>query len=117
VYGSRGTTVLTGAQIRARLGLYDSWAYFTRVSTSQVGYSRASRARGAAPAFPEIAGVVDPAPRSRLVLVERRRRGSWKRVGEIPTTSRGRYHSTVAVPGVYRVRTAGVVGPAVKVGR
>jgi stage II sporulation protein D len=118
VYGSRGSRVVTGAQIRARLGLYDSWAYFTKVSTSQVRRARTSRALGLLPSFPEIEGVFDPAPRSRRVLVERRARGGrWERVAEVPTSARGRYNSIVAVPGIYRVRSAGVVGPSVRVRR
>jgi len=116
IYGSRGSRILTGAQIRARLRLHDSWAYFTKVSTSQVTTAPASKARATPSRFPEIAGVFDPAPRSRLVLVERRR-GGWERVGEVPTSDRGRYNSTLAVPGVYRVRSAGVVGPSVRVRR
>ena len=115
VYGSRGSRVLTGAQIRARLGLYDSWAHFTKVSTSQVRRSRTARARVTPPAFPEIAGTFEPAPRSRSVLVERHSGSRWERVGEVKTSRRGRYRSTVAVPGVYRVRAAGVSGPAVRV--
>jgi stage II sporulation protein D len=39
VYGSRGSRVLTGAQIRARLGLYDSWAYFSKVRTARASRS------------------------------------------------------------------------------
>jgi len=115
VYGTRGTRVLTGAQIRARLGLYDSWAFFTQVSTSQV--ERGRRASAARSPFPEIAGSVAPAPRSSRVLVERRGpAGRWARVGEIRTSPRGRYHSTVGVEGVYRVRAGAVVGPSVRVG-
>jgi len=114
VYGSRGSHVLSGAQIRARLGLYDSWAYFTRVSASQVRPGAIGPARASA-SFPEIAGTFDPAPRSRRLLVERRRGRGWERVGEIPTSARGRYHSTLAVPGAYRVRAGGVAGPVVRV--
>jgi stage II sporulation protein D len=117
VYGSRGSRELTGPQIRARLGLHDSWAYFTKVSTSQVSRSRAWRARVTHSVFPEIAGVFDPAPRSRRVLVVRRRGVRWARVADVPTTKRGRYRSTLAVPGVYRVRSGGVAGPPVRVGR
>jgi stage II sporulation protein D len=113
VYGSRGSKVLSGAQIRARLGLYDSWAYFTKVSTSQVRRARASW--GTVPSFPEIAGVLAPAPRSRLVLIERRSGQRWERVGEVPTSTHGHFHSMVSIPGIYRVRSAGVVGPAVRV--
>jgi stage II sporulation protein D len=33
VVGSKGTTRVSGATLRARLGLYDTWAYFTTIST------------------------------------------------------------------------------------
>jgi len=115
VYGSRGTRVLTGAQIRARLGLFDTWAYFTTVSTSQVKRSRRARSSKAISPFPEIAGSFDPAPRSRRALIERRRGKRWKRVGEVRLSRTGRYRSTLSVKGTYRIRSGGVVGPAVRV--
>jgi len=43
VYGSNGSVVLTGPQIRARLGLDDTWAYFTRASSSRAAASLARR--------------------------------------------------------------------------
>jgi len=111
VVGSRGSRILDGASIRARLGLYDSWASFTRISTSQVR----RRAGAAAAAFPEIAGVFAPAPRGRKVIVERREGGDWKRVSAIGTSRRGRYRTTIGVKGAYRVRSGAVIGPAVRV--
>ena len=101
VYGSRGTRLLTGAQVRARLGLHDSWAYFTKVSTAQVRRTaaappRAVGSRALVSVFHEIAGVFEPAPRSRRVLVERRLEGRWPRTGRVVTTARGRYRSPVA---------------------
>ena len=117
VYGSRGTRELTGGQIRARLKLHDTWAYFTKVSTAPVKPSRAWRARVATLVFPEIAGVFDPAPRAQRVQVERRRAGRWERVGQVPTSRGGRYHATLPAPGVYRVRSGAVAGPAVRAGR
>ena len=122
VYGSRGARVLTGAQIRARLGLHDSWAHFTKVSTSQVRRAtgpraRAGRARALVSVFGEIAGVFDPAPRSRRLTVELRRGRRWRATGAVGTTARGRYRSPIAVPGVYRVRAGGVAGPPVRVRR
>ena len=120
VYGSRGSRVLTGAQIRARLGLHDSWAYFTKVSTSQVraaARSRAGRPRALVSVFREIAGVFDPAPRSRSVVVERRRDGRWRSTATVATTARGRYRARVAATGVYRVRAGDVAGPAIRIRR
>jgi stage II sporulation protein D len=113
VYGSGGSRTLTGSDIRARLGLYDSWAFFTRVSTSQV--PRRPRSSASRSAFPEIAGTFAPAPRSRRVVVQRRTGGTWKRVSRIHTAASGRYRTTVAVAGVYRVRGGAVTGPAVHV--
>ncbi|MEJ7789925.1 MAG: SpoIID/LytB domain-containing protein [Thermoleophilaceae bacterium] len=113
VVGARGSRELTGASIRARLDLFDSWAYFTRVSTSQVkrkvGEPRAARRSLS------LAGVFAPAPRSERLAVERRKGGSWRQVGEVQVSSGGRYRTTVARPGAYRVRSGSVAGPAVRV--
>lgn len=113
VYGSRGTRVLTGPQIRARLGLYDTWAYFTGVSTSQVTKSRAARASSSP--LPVISGTFDPAPRHLMLLVERRSGRRWTRVGEVQTDGGGRYATTLSTTGLYRVRSGNVAGPAVEV--
>lgn len=43
VYGSNGSVVLTGPQIRARLGLDDTWAYFTKVGSARAATALASR--------------------------------------------------------------------------
>ncbi len=114
VYGSGGTRVLTGPQIRARLGLYDTWAYFTGISTSQVRHAKGAHA-AAASVFPELAGRFDPAPKGRALTVERRVKGTWKRVSQLSTTRAGRYATTLSSPGAYRVRAGTVAGPAVRI--
>jgi stage II sporulation protein D len=43
VYGSNGSVVLTGPQIRARLGLDDTWAYFSRVGSAKAAKALSSR--------------------------------------------------------------------------
>jgi stage II sporulation protein D len=43
VYGANGSVVLTGPQIRARLGLDDTWAYFSRVGSARAATALASR--------------------------------------------------------------------------
>jgi stage II sporulation protein D len=43
IYGSNGSIVLTGPQIRARLGLDDTWAYFTRVGSARAASALAKR--------------------------------------------------------------------------
>ena len=117
VYGSRGTRVLTGAQIRARLGLFDSWARFSTVTSSQVRPVRSARRPRVARSGPPyaIAGHFDPAPRGGRLVLERRRGGRWQRVRETLTSADGRYRARVPARGVYRVRAGAVAGPAVRV--
>lgn len=43
IVGSNGSTILTGPQIRARLGLDDTWAYFTRVGSARAAAKLAKR--------------------------------------------------------------------------
>jgi stage II sporulation protein D len=113
VRGSRGSVVLTGPQIRARLGLDDTWAYFVRVRASRAAVRGA---RAASAGYRALAGAFTPAPRSRRLAVERRSAaGAWRTVGSTVTTARGRYRATVSAAGVYRVRSGGVAGPAVRI--
>jgi len=116
VQGSSGSRVLTGRQIRAALGLRDTWFTFVRVSSSQ-RRPRSARpsAWGARLASPAMAGRFSPAPRNRVLVVERRAGGSWKRVARTRTAKSGGYHLTVPKAGTYRVRAGRVAGPAVRV--
>lgn len=43
VVGTNGSTILTGPQIRARLGLDDTWAYFTPVGSARAAKALAAR--------------------------------------------------------------------------
>jgi stage II sporulation protein D len=113
IVGSRGTTILTGPQIRARLGLDDTWAYFTKVSASA---AVVRGARAASAGYRRIVGSFAPAPRSRRLTIERRGGGGdWRRVGSTVTTATGRYRAIVGRAGVYRVTARRVAGPAVRV--
>ncbi len=112
VVGSRASRTLTGSDIRARLGLFDSWAFFTKVSASQVKRSRRVRTARSASV---IAGAFEPPPRSRRIVVERRRGGAWRRVGRVATSREGRFRAPVAGRGTYRVRAGSVAGPPVRV--
>ncbi len=107
VYGSRGSRILTGAQIRARLGLYDSWARFTTVSTSQVKPVRAARRSRVVRSGPPyaITGRLDPAPRGGRLVLERRHAGRWRRVRVTLTSADGRFRTQRRYPG--RVSGAG----------
>jgi stage II sporulation protein D len=116
VYGTRGTRTITGPTLRARLGLYDTWAYFTTVSTSQVRYGAAWISvfgRGSIPL--SLAGSFTPAPSSRRLVLERLSHAHWARVTTVRTTRGGGYAVNVRVRGVYRVRAGSVAGPAVRV--
>jgi stage II sporulation protein D len=115
VIGSAGSTVLSGPQIRARLGLRDTWLTFVRAS------SRVSRARSARPASwgprlisPALVGSYTPAPK-RPLTVERRGRRGWRAVAKVRTTRAGRYRLDIGRAGAYRVRAGRVAGPAVRV--
>ncbi len=109
VYGAKGSRVLTGPQIRARLGLDDTWAYFTRVSSSQARISRAQAARSPA-ARAVLHGTFAPAPRSRELVVERRGGSGWTAVATVSTDAGGRYGAALPL-GTYRVRSGAVAGP------
>jgi stage II sporulation protein D len=113
VVGSRGTTTITGPEIRARLGLRDSWLTIYSVS-SGARASRSARpaALGASVAPALLAGTFAPAPRS--LRVERRVGRHWRLVKRIPVARNGAYRATVARAGVYRVRSGTVAGPAVR---
>jgi stage II sporulation protein D len=116
VIGTSGSAVLTGPQIRARLGLRDTWFTFVRARTS------VSRARSARPASwgprlvsPALVGSYTPAPKRRVLIVERRGMGRWKRIGKVRTTKAGRYRMEIGRAGVYRLRSGRVAGPHVRV--
>jgi stage II sporulation protein D len=128
VVGSEGTTTITGPTIRARLGLRDHWLTIVSVSSSAqrsaslrpARSSGAPRSRGLVGEFwpgppRDLAGTFWPAPRGRSLHLERRTDGSWRRVGSVRTNRRGRYRAAVDGPGVYRVRSASVAGPRVRV--
>jgi stage II sporulation protein D len=59
IVGSRGTTNVTGPQLRTRFGLFDTWAFFTTVS-SNAGRSPVVPPTPAAPPAPATPGT--PAP-------------------------------------------------------
>ncbi len=111
--GSGGSKTITGPQIRARLGLHDTWASFTDVSSSSArtpaGMARAAGTRG------WIAGRFTPAPRGRELAVERRTGKRWKRVAIVATDARGRFRAAVARKGTYRVRAGAVFGEPTRV--
>ncbi len=116
VVGTRGRTTVTGPQLRARLGLRDTWLYVRRVRTrtsSVSGFARASF-RGRLPTT--IAGSVTGT--NGPVTLQRREGGRWVRFTELPvqrTKDGRRYELDVALPGAYRVMAGWAPGPTVRV--
>jgi len=116
VIGTAGSRVVTGPQIRAALGLRDTWMSFARVSSSaRRGGSTRPLARGAHLSQRELAGRFSPAPRSGALVLERRASGRWRKLATVLTTKSGRYRVGVDRAGTYRVRSGRVAGPAVRV--
>jgi stage II sporulation protein D len=127
IIGSRGRTRVTGTTLRARLGLFDTWAYFTSITTGKVPAPPGGEAptgptggvsplaRAAAPPIHRLEGRVLPARRGAEVLVQRRIGGRWLRAGTADVGRGGRYVFRADAPGRYRVRYGGASGPAVRI--
>ena len=123
VIGTGGRTRVSGATLRAELGLYDSWAYFTSIRTGKAPKplppdppDPATPMVARVPAVAGLGGSVFPARKHAPVRVERRFHGRWVPAGATRTDARGRYRAGVSAAGLYRVRVAGAAGPAVRIG-
>ena len=126
VVGSRGRTRVDGATLRARFGLYDTWAFFTSISSRKApkpepegdpgdgGTTAPVIAR--APVIAGLAGSVIPARRGSEIVVQRRVGGKWITAGTATAQRGGRYRYGITAPGAYRVRHKGDNGPTVRVG-
>ena len=119
VVGTRGTTRVTGTNLRQALGTYDNWMSFKRVTTSATRATSARRAGLAALVFGGgrgVVGSVAPARRGAALTVERRTgAGGWRRAARGTAGAAGRYRVALRHPGTYRVKSGGVAGPAVAV--
>lgn len=135
VLGTSGRTKVTGATLRARFGLYDTWAYFTRVSAHRAATKPApapsppSRTGGASgpslfaatawprlPAREAIAGSVSPGRRGTRFTLQRRAGGHWVTTGHGRLRRGGAWRAYVGAKGSYRIVVAGLASPAVRVG-
>jgi stage II sporulation protein D len=112
VRGSRGSRVVTGPQLRARLGLRDSWFYLRRVSSATNSGLRARTSSGSRPLV-AISGTVS-SMRTKLVTLQRKVGGRWANVVDVPL-EHGRYVIHVGKPGVYRVLAGWAPGPVLRV--
>ncbi len=140
VIGSGGRTRTTGAQLRSRFGLFDSWAFFTSIVTGEepapdggtppqdnpqppvpqdpaTGGATPARAAGLMrrSAVAQIAGRVLPALPGAGLTVQRLLGRRWVSVGTTQVRRSGRYALAVSFPGLYRVRYHDEAGPAVRV--
>jgi stage II sporulation protein D len=136
IVGSGGRTEISGPQLRSKLGLFDTWARFTVITTHAARGDgsppqgaagdgaltggtapRAARAFAAValPTVATISGRVTPAAAGSPIVVERREATGWVAQSDVAATAGGRYRATVRSPGLYRIRHAGTTGPVVRV--
>jgi stage II sporulation protein D len=118
VVGSRGSTTTDGATLRARLGLFDTWAYFTSISSSKAKSDPSGGATGPGRSFTQrrvgaIRGTVIGPPRGTAVTVQRRAKSGWRTVGTTRLGRGGAYRWDAPARGTYRVAVSGAYGPAV----
>jgi stage II sporulation protein D len=116
VIGTRGSRTLSGPSIRSALGLRDTWFTFVRVSTA-ARYPRSARPASWGVRFVDdaLAGSYTPAPKRRVLVLERRAGSHWRELRRVHTTASGRYRVRVGRAGAYRVRAGSVAGPPVRV--
>jgi stage II sporulation protein D len=134
IIGSRGRTRVNGATLRARLGLFDTWAFFTSITSEgspppdgePPPEETEPLTGGASPAFlamtvpkPAPRGVlrgrIVPARRGQTLTIERLGAQGWVVAGGAPVGRGGRYAAPVRAAGRYRVRLGSVAGPSVRV--
>lgn len=122
VVGTRGVSVTDGATLRARLGLFDTWASFASISGEQAEPTEGDGSGGttAPPGFSALLrpiGVLrgEVIAGSRNVTIQARVNGRWVEVGTTKTR-RGAYRWPTATPGTYRAVVGGAFGPAVRIG-
>jgi stage II sporulation protein D len=139
VVGSRGTTNVTGAQLRRAFGLNDTWAYFRTISSStRRGGTRSGDPLPGDPSTggtttdglralavlaaavhartPHVSGTIAPARTGSRVRLERLTAGRWETVAKGRVLAGGRYELAAPQPGEYRVRYGEDTGPGVRVG-
>jgi stage II sporulation protein D len=123
VIGSRGRTRVDGATLRARFGLWDSWAYYTAISTRPTAPPAdpdpATGGTGPVvarvPAIASLSGNVVPAEAGASARIQRRTGGRWVDVGSARVGRGGRYRADVPATGLYRVVYRHDAGPGVRI--
>jgi stage II sporulation protein D len=116
IVGSRGRTKVDGATLRARLGLLDTWAYFTTIASRKAPPSGTGGAGVAGPRpHAAITGSVIPAREGAEVQIQQLENGRWKRIASTAVRAGGSYRAAVASAGTYRAVFAGDAGAAVRI--
>jgi stage II sporulation protein D len=137
VVGTGATTAVSGPQLRRKLGLFDTWARFTVITSNG---TRGDGSKPTAPALPgtvtggtkpraivwfaavalpvagTISGSIQPAVAGQPIVVERWEPGGWVEQFDVRARASGRYYAVVRRSGLYRVRHLGVTGPPVRIG-
>ena len=120
IVGSGGRTRVSGQTLRARFGMYDSWMYFTSITSGQAAPPAEQDRLGADPqaraerARLILTGSVFPAVKGAHITVQRRSGKGYKDVGETVTTAGGRYRYAASRAGLYRIRYVLDAGPVVR---
>jgi stage II sporulation protein D len=118
VVGTGGRTRVDGATLRARLGLLDTWAYFTSIATrrapAEPPTGGAQPASGPRP-LAAVTGTVVPARRGAEVQIQVRNGSGWATVASTVVRRGGHYRAEVARAGSYRAVFAGEAGPSIRV--
>ena len=134
VVGTGGRTRVTGATLRARFGLYDTWAYYTSIATRKApppehvpAEQPPQRAAGEGTggvtpgarmtrfrSIASVTGTVMPARDGERVEIQVRRGARWHTI--LTTTVRGgAFRAAVTQPGTYRAVFQGAAGDGVRV--
>ncbi|MEH3053247.1 MAG: SpoIID/LytB domain-containing protein [Patulibacter minatonensis] len=142
IVGSRGRTSVTGPQLRARLGLDDTWVTFvfngasTTPSTKTPADDQPSGAPGSGgttlsmgpglgpdllsrviarpPGYATAKGRVWPDGGGRTVRLQVRRDGRWRTVIRVQADATGSWRALLPVGASYRVVALGAAGPVLK---
>jgi stage II sporulation protein D len=130
IVGSRGKTQVTGPTLRSRFGVYDTWMYFTRMSTGAPKRKTHAQPQtnegpdgGAAPntaAFSIapwiVSGSVQPGRRGARYALQRLDGTRWETISHGRLKRGGRWSATVGGAGNYRIVLGGLASPAVVIG-
>ena len=112
VVGTDGRTRVDGATLRARLGLLDTWAYFTTIRSRTAPAVDTASGPGARAI---VAGSVVPARAGAEVQIQLREGRRWQTVASTIVRRGGTYRAGVAQAGEYRAVFAGEAGPVIRV--